>query len=229
MKKDQVVLEIEPPAPGEYRSKCSSGVTKVRFGGYTGTIKVAARENRCEIFEQNLALEDGKVICPTPTPTLAPTMTMIPKPEPIHIVENQFLYQAQQGDTLEPIAEKFLVPVELLIETNNLDEKNPVVLPGTSFTIPCSNQECICNLPGPDTNIPAYYQPNPALHWVASLYPPRKQTPIQSISWIDNTHVKGSTSWYRDRCHRDSVDFSELPINSMEIRKTSSEPLSAPE
>ena len=72
----------------------------------------------------------------TPTETATPTETLTPTPS------GPFVYQVEEGDNLFLIAEKFNVPLDVLIAINGLDPAVPIDI-GVELTIP-----------GPDTQLP---------------------------------------------------------------------------
>ena len=68
-----------------------------------------------------------------------------------------------------------------------------------------------CTLQGTQTNMPGYYQPHPALIWIASIPPLH----IPSMRWIDNTHFAISRPWEgKFGCRSELWDEYALPGTS---------------
>ena len=192
---------------------CRPGVATVMCGGLHIDLVIRRNGSQCKVVDEKSYLWDGKVMCPTSQPTVTPEPTITPTPEPIHIVGNQILYRVQPGDTLATIAEKLNVTLEELISSNDLDPGSQNIPVGETLTISCPypNSSCTCRLPGPHTNMPAYYRPHPALSWVASI-PPRH---FPSMRWIDDVHFAISRPSQGDfRCRIEPWDVYELPDTS---------------
>jgi LasA protease len=86
----------------------------------------------------------GDVPEPDDGPSLVPTPTFIPTPNPtrsavVASTENQ-IYVVQSGDTLNVIAQQFGISIEMLLEANNFADENVIIFPGQSLIVPQSTQ-----------------------------------------------------------------------------------------
>ncbi len=97
------------------------------------------------------ALERIRPLPPLPTPR--PTSTPVPTPTP----RQPFPYTVQPGDTLGSIAARFEVPLDALLEANNLSAET-IIYPGQTLWIPAGS-------PAP----PLSHPPPPTFSWPSPL------------------------------------------------------------
>jgi cytochrome c-type biogenesis protein CcmH/NrfG len=82
---------------------------------------------------QNAARQRAEQILRNP-PTAVPTATIPPRPTPTP-VPTLAVYRVQRGDTLRAIADKFGVPMDLIVEVNQMDSPDTLYI-GQSLIIP---------------------------------------------------------------------------------------------
>jgi len=194
------------------------------------------------LLEPTETLKPTLTTAPQPTATIKPTLpststsinpTSSPPLAKKVIPKDHFLYHVQEGDTLSTIAENFNISLDYLSKINNLDSANLNMQPGDVLFIPLT-----CKLPGPQTNMPGYYQPHPALirlaspsywsaRWIDDTHAafgdpncPNSCAAYRSVRWIDDTQTIFIHYWKEDECDFETKDVFDLPEDLSEIKDT---------